>query len=128
VSWEVNLNEGYNNLRKAAALQQKLKEKRHQDFLNKSRDKLVGSIKKLLMTTAIGSLAEIENMFGELWGHGLPKGQLTKDQLETRELWEELRTKILDRVNKNIRNLESMAPLYSIEWLGYKMELRFDDN
>jgi len=75
------------------------------------------SIKNLLRT--IGSLAIIEEFFGELWGHGINYNELTEEELEWREVWEEARTKILDLGNSNLRAAQSEIDQYSIAWNRY---------
>ena len=54
------------------------KEKAYKD---NSKRRLLNNIKKKFDTTIIGSLAAFEEKFGELWGHGLPAGELDEYQI-----------------------------------------------
>lgn len=49
----------------------------------------------------IGGIARTEDTFGYLWGHH--KGDPTETQLRFRELWEDLRTDILNHGNHQMR-------------------------
>jgi hypothetical protein len=112
---------GFHQIRKFT---QQQKEERRQEFLAQSNEKLHNTIKSFLMTTAIGDISKFETSFGDLWGHGLTEDKLTQDQLDNRRIWNEVRTKILDELNKKIRLLESIFGEYTIEWKRYHKELR----
>lgn len=62
---------------------------------------LYKQIQKRFQTSMIGSLARIEDFLGFVWGHG--KTKLTDREYENRELWEELRTEILNHCNYQMR-------------------------
>lgn len=62
---------------------------------------LYSTLETRFKTIMIGSLARVEQYFGYLWGHG--EEELTDKQKEFRELWEELRTEILNHGNFQIR-------------------------
>ena len=70
----------------------------------------------------IGALSTIEKQFGFLWGHGTEE-QLTPEQQHLRDLYDEVRSEILDRGNAQSRNLEAEFASYDISWNRYKMEL-----
>ena len=88
-------------------------------FKDSSKKRLLNNIKKKFDTTTIGSLAIIEEFFGELWGHGIDYNELTEEELEWREIWEEARTKILDLGNSNLRASQSEISQYTISWNRY---------
>jgi hypothetical protein len=72
----------------------------------------------------IGSLARIEEYFGFLWGHD--KKHLSNTEYANRELWEELRTEILNHCNYQMREaLEDIK-----EYLDYldKQDQQYEYN
>jgi len=95
------------------------KESRKAKYKDSSKKRLLNNIKKKFDTTTIGSLAIIEEFFGELWGHGINYNELTEEELEWREAWEEARTKILDLGNSNLRASQSEISQYTISWNRY---------
>ena len=58
-------------------------------------------IQKRFQTSMIGSLARVEEYFGFLWGHD--KNHLSNKEYANKELWEELRTEILNHCNYQMR-------------------------
>lgn len=66
--------------------------------MNKNIDKL---LRKKIETTMIGCLARFEESFGFLWGQN--SENLSKQQEEFLNLWENVRESILDHGNSQIR-------------------------
>lgn len=98
-------------------------EDRKKKILNeRSKAKLKKEIKKRIQTTMIGSLSSIEKYFGFLWGDD-SEIEPTKEQLQIREVFEELRTEILDKGNNQIRNSESEIENYDVIWNRYHINL-----
>jgi len=106
-----------NYLRKSFDLKQK-KEERQKEL---SRDRLLDAAKKKVQTTMIGSLSSVENHFGFLWESDNP----TPEQKQLRNIFEDLRSEILDRGNTQIRNLENEFQNYDINWKKYTINLPF---
>lgn len=69
-----------------------------------AQEKLRSQLDKSLRTTMIGAVASVEKHFGYLWGHDSDH-ELTPQELEFKELFENLRTEILDKGNSQIRGL-----------------------
>ena len=88
-------------------------------YRDSSKKRLLNTIKKKFDTTTIGSLAIIEEFFGELWGHGVHYNELTDEEKEWREDWNEARTKILDLGNSNLRASQNEISQYTISWNRY---------
>ena len=95
------------------------KHERKDKYKDSSKKRLLNNLKKKFDTTTIGSLAIIEEIFGELWGHGVHYNELTEEEKEWREDWNEARTKILDLGNSNLRASQSEIAQYSISWNRY---------
>lgn len=78
-----------------------------------AKDRLRQVVKKKLDTTMIGSLASIEKYFGFLWGHDI-EGDLTPQQEQFADLYEDLRSEILDKGNHQLRNFDTELANYEI--------------
>jgi hypothetical protein len=73
-------------------------------MINKQYKKgLINQITKRFQTTIIGSLARFEDNFGYLWGFNSDK-PLTDKQIEFAEMWEYVRTSILNHGNNQMRS------------------------
>jgi hypothetical protein len=106
-----------NYIRKSFDFKQK-KEDRQREL---SRDRLLGAAKKKIQTTMIGSLSSVESHFGFLW----EGDKLTPEQEQLKNIFENLRSEILDRGNTQIRNLEQEFSNYDITWKKYTINLPF---
>jgi hypothetical protein len=72
--------------------------------MNKQYKKgLINQITKRFQTTIIGSLARFEDNFGYLWGFNSDK-ELTDKQIEFAEMWEYVRTSVLNHGNNQMRS------------------------
>lgn len=83
----------------------------------RSKLRLKKDIKKKIETTMIGSLASIEKFFGSFWGHN-EDGQ-TPEKAAIKEIYEELRSEILDKGNVQIKNAELDIESYDVTWNKY---------
>lgn len=91
-------------LAKRAAEYRKVREERLKQV---SRDRLLKIAKKKIQTTMIGALSAIEKRLDFLLQDNDPK---------LNDVFEELRSEILDRGNTQIRNLENEFTHYDIVW------------
>lgn len=79
----------------------------------KSKHLLVKNIKKKIETTMIGALSSIENHFGFLW----EDERISKEQRDKMKAkYEELRSEILDRGNKQSRSIENEMSDYTVTY------------
>lgn len=111
---------GFNN--------QNRKDRGGEKYKDSSKKRLLNNLKKKFDTTTIGSLAILEELFGELWGHGLPYKELTEEEEEWREIWNEARTKILDLGNSNLRGAQSEIAQYTLSWNRYVTNFVIKEN
>ena len=86
------------------------------------KKRLLGTIEKKFKTTIIWAIASVEAGFGELWGHGKPEVELTDKEREFREIWQEVRTEILNKGNNNLRGAQDEIAQYSTVWEGFRTE------
>lgn len=97
----------------------KIKEARQQKYLDNCRKRLSDIAEQKMRTTFIGALAAIEDIFGELWGVDIPHNERTKEQKEYYELWQELRTEILNNGNNRCRELLNEISNHVVKWDRY---------
>ncbi len=103
--------ETMNNMRKSYI------QKNKENWKTKCNERLQNIIAKKMTTLMIGSLDNIEKIFGDLWGHGKPE---TDFELECFKEWSILRQAILDLGNKQIRAIKKECEQYDIDWNRYQ--------
>ena len=99
------------------------KKAREQRSRDASHDALLKHAKKKIQTTMIGSLSDVESFFGFLWSFGSSDSELTEEQKHMKSIYEEVRAKILDRGNTQIRDLELEFINYEISRKKYFIKL-----
>lgn len=92
-------------------------------YKESSKNRLEQIIVKKMKTTFIGALSQMEEHFGQLWGHGLPAHVCTEEQLKVREAWLRLRNNVLNNGNHQLRTLSMELQQYDIVWNRYTMQL-----
>ena len=112
--------EEYSKFLKSSLDLKKAREQRSKDV---SHDNLLKGAKKKIQTTMIGSLSDIEEFFGFLWGFGEAETDLSEDQKHMKCIYEDIRAKILDRGNTQIRDLELDFINYEVSRKKYYIEL-----
>jgi hypothetical protein len=84
------------------------KKAREEHLKEISKKRLLENSSKKIKTTMIGAIAAIEEKFGWLWGEDMDQ------KVEFKELFEDVRSMILDKGNNQIRNLEAEFASYEI--------------
>lgn len=96
-----------------------------QRYNESSKEQLLKIIEKKCKTIMIGSISYIEEFFGrELWGYGKTDSERTQEEREVYKLWQDLRTKILNNGNNQIRAIENELKQYDVKWLRYQLEFK----
>jgi hypothetical protein len=86
-----------------------------------SRDRLSKILKKKVETTMIGALSSMEDHFSFLW---LSKeGELSPEQRIMYEIFQKVRSEILDKGNTQCRNVDAELAQYDVKWLRYQATL-----
>lgn len=65
------------------------------------KNNIYKQIEKRFQTSMIGSIARIEDYLGFMWGHN--KNNLSLTEKNNHELWQDLRTEILNHCNYQMR-------------------------
>ena len=90
----------------------------------KSAQRLLDNVLTKLTTTFIGSIVEVENGLGILWGKGKRGDDLSSDEIVIAQLWKEIRKKILDLGNAQKRAIVKEIQEYEIKWNKYRYNLK----
>jgi hypothetical protein len=98
------------------------KKKREDRYKTDSRDRLSKIIRKKIETTMIGALSSIEDHLGFLWTNA-DNSPLTEEQSLMQDVYQEIRSEILDKGNNQARNVDAELMHYDVEWLKYSMEI-----
>jgi len=97
-------------------------ERSQKQVLKKFEDTIV----KKIRTSFIGALDVFETAFGFLWGHNKPLSKLTEEEKEYRQIWEDVRKRVLDKGNGQIRGMEKELDSYDIK-LFFKDSIKLKD-
>lgn len=96
------------------------KKNSEQRYLEQSKNRLEKIVSTKMKTSFIGALAVFEKNFGYLWGHGIAEEDLTEEQLEMLELWEDIRTEVLNNGNTQLRAAKNEISNHVIKWKRYQ--------
>lgn len=97
------------------------------NFEDVSKKRLVSILEKKVQTSFIGALSQFENLFSHLWGYNKDERDLTDEQFDMREMWEEVRTNILNNGNNQIRAIQNEINQYTIKWNRYRLDMKKGD-
>lgn len=101
--------------------QSEYKSVREDKYKQDSRDRLSKILKKKVETTMIGALSSIEDHFSFLWNS---KGEpLSPEQKIMYDLFQKIRSEILDKGNTQARNIDAELSQYEVKWLRYQASL-----
>ena len=99
--------EEYNNLIRKHS---EYKNTREDKYKYDSKDRLGKILKKKVETTMIGALSSLEEHFGFLWTN--ENGNLTQEQKIMLDIYQKVRSEILDKGNSQARNIDSELSQY----------------
>lgn len=99
-----------------------IKKQNDEKYRNNSKKRLMENITRKFKTTMIGALSHFEKEFGHLWAHGDPLEYLTPDQKEWRDIWEDVRTAILNNGNNQLRATLDEIAQYTMTWDRYQTQ------
>lgn len=93
---------------------------REEKYKAESKERLSRILKKKIQTTMIGALSTLEENFGFLWNE---EGADPKQQLIMKDLYQKVRSEILDKGNNQARNIDAELAQYEVEWLRYNIKI-----
>jgi CRISPR/Cas system CSM-associated protein Csm2 small subunit len=94
---------------------------RDQKYKTDSKDRLSKTLKKKIQTTMIGALSTIEENLAFLWEQDNTK--FSKEDMKN--LYNKIRSEILDKGNNQARNIDAELAQYEVEWLKYSIKIPF---
>lgn len=94
---------------------------REQKYKVESKDRLSKVLKKKIQTTMIGALSTIEENLAFLWEQDNTK--FSKEDMKN--LYNKIRSEILDKGNNQARNIDAELSQYDVEWLKYSVKIPF---
>lgn len=98
--------------------QSEYKSIRNDKYKQDSRDRLSKILKKKVETTMIGALSSIEEHFSFLW---TTEGEsLSPEQKVMYDIFQKVRSEILDKGNTQSRNIDAELSQYDVKWLRYQ--------
>ena len=97
------------------------KKVRDSDFKNESKSRLSKVLRKKVETTMIGALSSVEEHLGFLWS--ADDGELTEQQRAMYDIYQKIRSDILDKGNAQSRNIDAELNQYDVKWLRYSMDI-----
>ena len=103
--------EEYKNFLKTSLDLKKAREERGRQA---SHDTLLKAAKKKVQTTMIGSLSDVEQFFGFLWGFGLHESELTEEQKHLKLIYKDNPRKAWRSIN--LTTLTSLK-IGGVEWV-----------
>lgn len=101
--------------------QQKYKDARDTKYKSDSKDRLSKILRKKVETTMIGALSSVEEHFSFLWVN--ENGAQTPEQKIMHDLFQKVRSEILDKGNTQARNVDAELSQYDVKWLRYTVEM-----
>ena len=101
------------------------KQLREEKFKQDSKERLGKILKKKVETTMIGALSSIEEHFGFLWGSS---DEMTEEQQSMYDIYQKVRSEILDKGNSQARNIDIELNQYELKWLRYSVTIPVKKN
>ncbi len=98
------------------------KKKNDIKYKENSKKRFIKILEKKFQTTMIGALARFEESFGEMWGHGLDYDELNTIEKKYSDIWEMVRTDILNNGNAQLRATLNELDQYDLHWNRYQTD------
>lgn len=110
-------------LQRFMTLQQKSREASQANFAEESRKRLDKIISQKMQTTFIGAISAFESNFSFLWGSN-KKGELTEDEQQLFNIWQRVRTDILNNGNNQLRALRNELQNHNVSWNRHTLTIK----
>tara|TARA_R100000008_G_C3536355_1_gene142230 strand:- start:25 stop:399 length:375 start_codon:yes stop_codon:yes gene_type:complete len=99
---------------------------RKQKYMHDSKERLSKILRKKVETTMIGAISSIEDHFSFLWtANG---SEMTEENKFMYDLFQKVRSEILDKGNAQARNIDAELNQYEVEWMRYSMQIPVKNN
>lgn len=111
------------SLQKFIDLANKARQAKTERFAEDSKKRFDKILSTKVNTVMIGAIAAFEESFGFLWGKGKEQEDFTKEELEFYELWQNVRNKVLNNGNNQLRALKNELANNNVTWKRYQINL-----
>lgn len=111
------------SLQKFIDLANKARLAKTERFAEDSKKRFDKILSTKVNTVMIGAIAAFEESFGFLWGKGKAQEDLTTEELEFSELWQNVRNKVLNNGNNQLRALKNELANNNVTWKRYHINL-----
>ena len=109
-----------NNLSDIVKNRSDYKKQRDSKYKLESKERLSKILKKKIQTTMIGALSTLEEHLGFLWDN---EESSEEDKQIMKDLYQKIRSEILDKGNNQARNIDAELSQYDVEWLKYSVKI-----
>ena len=96
-------------------------------YKEKSKKRFVSILSTKMKTSFIGAISSCEKNFGFLWGHGKEESELSEQEFQMREIWENVRAEILDNGNSQLRASINEVNNYTVHWNRFQVNFNLSD-
>jgi len=115
-------------LHRYMTLQKKSNEASQNRYVEESRKRLDKIISTKMNTTFIGALASFEKNFGFLWGHTKKAEERTQEETQLYNIWENVRTEVLNNGNNQLRALRNELQNHNVSWNRHTIVLKNNED
>lgn len=121
MSYDDRYNDRYGD--EAARLHQKAQAERRERKKESDKDRLVTLLRKKILTAGVGVLSSFEAAFGSLWGEDKNPEERTENERAWLSLFLQVRDEVFDKVNQQIRGMQSELDLHTVEYQGVRVRV-----
>lgn len=108
--------ENTTSLQRFMTMKQKSREASEAKYVDESRKRLDRIITQKLNTTFIGAISTFEKNFSFLWGAGKKESELTDEEKHLLNIWQNVRTEVLNNGNNQLRALRNELQNHNVSW------------
>ena len=102
------------------------KDARSERYKYDSKDRLSKILRKKVETTMIGAISSLEDHFSFLWA--AQDSEMTEEKKFMFDLFQKVRSEILDKGNSQARNVDAELNQYEVKWMRYSVEMPVKPN
>ena len=112
-----------NPLNRFMAMRNAAQQATQANYAEESRKRLDKIISVKMNTTFIGALSSFEKNFGFLWGQGKKDSERTDEERQLNQIWQNIRTEVLNNGNNQLRALRNELQNHSVSWNRHQLQI-----
>ncbi len=118
-----NKDEEITPLHRFMAMKQAAQQATQANYAEESRKRLDKIISTKMNTTFIGALSSFEKSFGFMWGQGKKEVDRTEEEQQLYQIWQNVRTEVLNNGNNQLRALRNELQNHNISWNRHQLHI-----